>query len=240
MIEEISGLPEGTLGFRVHGNVTGDDYDNVLTPAIDRAIEQYDRIRLLAQIGPGFERFTLDAAWDDAKLGLRHWNGFARVAVVTDVGWIETMIKAMGFMMPCPMQVFELDEVDAAVRWLGESLGSIHLDREGDVISVRLLGKLEPSAYDGVSDEIDNLMSQCEHVRLFLDLREFDGWAGLAALGDHLSLVREHRRVPERIAVVGDKAWQNLGEKIMSRFVNARSQFFDADDFDGAKAWILA
>ena len=240
MIEEISGLPEGTLGFKIYGNVTGDDYDNVLTPAIDKAIEKYDRIKFLAQIGPDFDRFSLDAAWDDAKLGLRHWNGFTRAAIATDVGWMQTMIKAMGFMMPCPVQAFELEKVDAAKRWLSESLGSIQLDSEGNVVSVRLLGKLEPSAYDGVSEEIDNLMSQSEHVRLMLDLREFDGWSGLAALGDHLSLVREHRRVPERIAVVGDKAWQNLAEKVMSRFVNARTQFFDAGDFEGAKAWISA
>jgi hypothetical protein len=240
MIEEIRGLPTGTLGFKISGYVTGDDYDNVLTPAIDKAIEEFERIKLLAQIGPDFKSYTLDAAWDDAKLGLRHWNGFERVAVATDVGWMQTIIKAIGFMMPCPVQLFELDEVDDAKRWLSESLGSIQLGREGDVVSVRLLGKLEPSAYDGVSEEIDNLMSRSEHVRLILDLREFDGWSGLAALGDHLSLVREHRRVPERIAVIGDKAWQNLAEKVVSRFVNARTQFFDADDFEGAKAWISA
>ena len=240
MIEEITGLPAGTLGFKISGYVTGDDYDNVLTPTIDKAIEEFDRIKLLAQIGTEFEGYSLDAAWDDAKLGLRHWNGFERVAVVTDVGWVRTIIKAMGFIMPCPVQLFELSELDDAKRWLSESLGSIQLGSEEDVISVRLLGKLEPSAYDGVSEEIDNLMSRYEHVRLLLDLREFDGWSGLAALGDHLSLVREHRRVPERIAVVGDKAWQNLAEKIMSRFVNARTQFFDADDFEGAKAWISA
>ena len=240
MIEEITRLPAGTLGFKISSNVTGDDYDRGLTPAIDKSIEEFDRIKLLAQIGPNFEGFSLDAAWDDAKLGLRHWNGFERVAVATDVGWMRTMIKAIGFMMPCPVQLFELDEIDDAKRWLSESLGSIQLGSDGDVISVRLLGKLEPSAYDGVSEEIDNLMSRFEHVRLMLDLREFDGWSGLAALGDHLSLVREHRRIPERIAVVGDKAWQNLAEKVVSRFVNARTQFFDADDFEGAKAWISA
>ena len=67
MIEEITGLPTGTLGFRVSGNVTGDDYDNVLTPAIDKAIEEFDRIKLLAQIGPDFKGYSLDAAWDDTK-----------------------------------------------------------------------------------------------------------------------------------------------------------------------------
>ena len=73
------------------------------------------------------------------------------------------------------------------------------VDSEGDVVTARLLGKLDPSAYDGVNEEIDNVMSRAEHVRLVLDLREFDGWSGLSALGDHLSLVREHYRVPERL-----------------------------------------
>ncbi len=240
MIEEMTGLPSATLGFKISGNVSGDDYDNVLTPAIDNAIEKYERIKLLAQIGPDFDGYSLDAAWDDTRLGLRHWSGFERIAVVTDVGWMKTGIKAMGFMMPCPVQLFDIDELDDAKRWLSESLGAIYLSNEGDVVIARLLGTLEPSVYDGASKEIDNVMSRSEHVRLVLDLREFDGWSGLSAMGDHLSLVREHRLVPERIAIVGDKAWQQLAEKVMSKFVNARTQFFDAEDYAGAVAWVSA
>ena len=240
MIEEIAGLPEGTLGFKISGDVMGHDYDSVLTPAIDKAIEKFDRIRLLALVDPDFKGYSLDAIWDDTKLGLRHWNGFERVAVVTDVGWIKTGVKAMAFMMPCPVQLFAIGELDDAKRWLSESLGSIQIDSEGDVITARLFGKLDPGAYDGVNEEIDNVMSHAEHVRLVLDLREFDGWSGLSALGDHLSLVREHYRVPERIAIVGDKAWQKMAEKILSRFVNAQTMFFDSGDYDGAVAWAAA
>jgi hypothetical protein len=240
MIEEIEGLPEGTLGFKFSGKVTGSDYDSVLTPAIDKAIEKFDRIKLLAQVGPDFESYSLDAIWDDTKLGLRHWNGFERVAVLTDVGWIMTAVKAVAFMMPCPVQLFAMAELEDARRWLSESLGSIQIDREGDVVTARLLGRLDPGAYDGVNEEIDDVMSHAEHVRLLLDLREFDGWSGLSALGDHLSLVREHYRVPERIAIVGDKAWQRLAGKIMAKFVNAQTKFFDSCDFDGALAWVAA
>ena len=240
MIEEIAGLPKGTLGFKIYGDVTGSDYDSVLTPAVEKAIEEFDRIRLLAQVGPDFERYSLDAIWDDTKLGLRHWNGFERVAVVSDVGWIKMGVKAMAFMMPCPVQLFAISELDDAKRWLSESLGSIQVDSEGDVVTARLLGKLDPSAYDGVNDEIDNVMSRAEHVRLVLDLREFDGWSGLSALGDHLSLVREHYRVPERIAIVGDKAWQKMAGKIMAKFVNAQTKFFDSGDYEGAVAWVAA
>jgi hypothetical protein len=60
----------------------------------------------------------------------------------------------------------------------------------------------------------------------------------LSALGDHLSLVREHYRVPERIAIVGDKAWQRMAEKIMSKFLNAQTKFFDSGDYNGAVAWV--
>ena len=108
MIEEIVGFHQGTLRFNISCDVTGGDYDNVLTPAIHKAIDKFDRIRLLAQVGPDFEGYSLDAIWDDTKLGLRHWNGFDRVAVVTDIGWIQMGVKAMAFMMPCPVQLFAI------------------------------------------------------------------------------------------------------------------------------------
>ena len=238
MIELISGLPEGTLGVRISGHVTGGDYDHVLTPAVDEAIKQFDQIKLLVEVSPDFKGYNLAATWDDAKLGLRYWSGFERVAIVAESGWVKTAIRAMAFMMPCPVQLFDLNEMDEAKRWLVESLGAIHIDRQGEVVTVRLLGKLDPTVYQGVSDEIDNVMSHPEHVRLLLDLREFDGWYSLAALGNHLSLVREHYRVPERVAVVGKKAWQKMGEKIMSQFILAQTQFFDACHFDDATRWI--
>lgn len=237
MIKEISGLPNGTLGFVFVGQIEAKDYHDVLVPAIDRAIEQFDRIKLLCQVGPGFEGYTVSAAWDDAKMGLRQWNGFERIAVATDSATVRFFVKASGIVMPCPIEVFEIDDVDQARLWLGESLGSIHLDQDGDLITLRLLGKLEPSAYEGVDDDISNLMSHSNHVRLILDLREFDGWSGLAALGNHLSLVREHRRTPERVAVVGNRAWQKLARKVMSKFVNAETQFFDGSQYDDAVTW---
>ena len=238
MIKEMGGLPDGTLGFVLVGQIQGEDYDNVLIPAIDRAIEKHDRIKVLCQVGPGFEGYTMSAAWDDAKMGLRQWNGFDRIAVATDNAWVRLCVKAGGILMPCPIQLFEIDQIDDARRWLGESLGAIHLDQDGDLITVRLLGKLEPSAYDGVDDDISQLMSHSAHVRLMLDLREFDGWSGLPALANHLSLVREHRRAPERVAVVGDKTCQKLAQNVMSKFINSETKFFYAIEKDAEAQWV--
>jgi flavorubredoxin len=77
-------------------------------------------------------------------------------------------------------------------------------------------------------------------VRLLIDLRQFDGWTGLAALADHLSLVREHRRTPQRVAVLGDAGWQKMAQKLASRFLQADTRFFDAAHAEQAQVWAAA
>jgi hypothetical protein len=239
MIEEIQGRPEGTLEFKVTGTVTGDDYDTVLTPALERVLESNERVRLLWQVGPDFDGYTLGGAWDDARLGLRHWKGFERMALVTDEPWIETAVRALGFALPCPVKVFDIDVLEEARLWLSESLGSIRVDDLGEgTLEVKLLGQLETSAYDGVSDTLDDFIARHGRIKLLLDLSEFDGWQGLGALGEHLSLLRDHHHAPSRVAVVGDAAWQRLAERVASRFIDAEVQYFDAPDRGHAESWI--
>jgi len=241
MIEEIPGRPEGTLEFRLTGKITGGDYDQVLTPAIEKALQDNERIRVLVQIGPGFEGYSLDAAWDDARLGLRHWSGFDRVAVVSDVDWVKTAVRAFGFAMPCPVRTFDLAEHEDARRWLSESLGSIHVvRRNGDQVVVRLQGKLETSAYETIGGDLDAIIADTGRIRLLLDLRDFDGWQGLGALGAHLSLVREHRKAPKKVAVVGDALWMPLAQRVFSVFSDADVNYFEGGDFAQAEKWIAS
>ena len=239
MIEVKSTPINGILEISMSGRLTSEDYANVLTPAIQSALEANDTIRVLVQIGPEFDGFEAGAIWSDAKLGLSHWHGFDRVAVVTDVDWIESSIKIFGFAMPCPARVFDLDEVDEARRWLTESLGSVHqTDLGNDVLHVQLLGKLDSEAYTRAEAGLDAFIRDHDTLKLLLDLREFDGWQGVSALASHFSLVREHYRIPVKVAVVGDADWQKLGQKILARFVQADTRYFDEDDFAKAQAWI--
>lgn len=238
MIESIQGLPEGTLGFRLRGRITASDYATVLTPALERALEEHDRIKALVHMGEDFEGYELEAAWEDSKEAVRHWNGFERLALVTDLGCMRMAMQAFAIAMPCPLRTFGNDQFEEARRWLGESLGTIHLSQEGDVINAKLIGSIEASAYESIEKEVDALFSRIEGVRLMLDLRDFDGWAALGALHNHLSLIRDHHRFLRRVAVVGDKAWQKLAEKVASRFIAADTRFFDAVDVALAEVWI--
>lgn len=241
MIELIKGRPDGILEFHASGKIGASDYENVIAPAVDQALEQHDNVRMLYMTTKEFEGYTAGAAFEDARLGFRHWQGFDRVAVVTDSEAVKIAINLFSFSMPCPVKVFEVDELDEARMWLELSFGSIHLDNIGKkTIQVTMIGKLESKAYKDINIEMDNLVGTRTHIRLLLDLREFDGWQGISAISDHFSLVRDHFRQVERAAIVGDSNWQKIAEKIGSRLIGAETKYYEQDSFDEAKKWILS
>jgi hypothetical protein len=120
MLERIKGLPEDVLGFEAKGEVTGADYESVLVPAVEEMLARQKRIRFLYHLGNEFTSFHAKAMWDDAKVGLQHYSSWERVAVVTDVGWIRTAMKAFGFVMPGQVRVFGNGDLAEARQWVSE------------------------------------------------------------------------------------------------------------------------
>lgn len=120
MIEQIPNLPAGTLGFRATGIVTAADYESVLVPDIEAAFAINRKVRLLYHVAPGFESFQAGAMWDDAKLGFRHFSGWDRVALVTDVAWLRGLTSAMRFLVPAELRLFADAELEEAKAWIAE------------------------------------------------------------------------------------------------------------------------
>ena len=120
MIEQIPNLPAGTLGFRATGTVTAADYESVLVPDIEAAFAVNRKLRLLYHVAPGFESFQAGAMWDDAKLGFRHFSGWDRVALVTDVAWLRGLTSAMRFLVPAELRLFTDAQLEEAKAWIAE------------------------------------------------------------------------------------------------------------------------
>ena len=55
-----------------HGNVPGEDYDTVFTPAIEEKLKKHKKIRLLYCLGKDFSRYTVVALLDDAKVSTQY------------------------------------------------------------------------------------------------------------------------------------------------------------------------
>ena len=120
MIEPIQTSASNVLAFSATGKVTGDDYETVLVPAVEAALETHDKIRLLYHFGPEFEGYEAEAMWDDTKIGMKHLTHFEKIAVVTDVEWISRSVKAFGFMMPGEVQVFSNAQLADSQAWIVE------------------------------------------------------------------------------------------------------------------------
>ncbi len=223
------------------GEVTSTDYATTLVPAIEAALEDHDSVRLLVIVGDEFKGYDLGAAWSDTKLGLSHWRGFDRVGVAADQGWVQTSIRLAAPIMPCPVQVFGMDELESARRWMRESLGAIHVtDLGGPCVQLSLMGKLDPDEFTQAESDLDAILHDKDGFRLLIDLREFDGWQGLTALAAHFRLAVGHIGLLDRAAIVGDKTWQKVAQRMASHILGTRTQFFPAEDYESAKSWLAA
>lgn len=121
MVEPIEGLPDGVLGYRIWGELSREEYDAVLKPALDAAVATGAPIRCLIQIGPAFEGMKAGAVWEDAKEGLHLLSShdrWERTAVVTDVDWIVRTVGLLGWMAPGDVRTFTLEQGADATAWL--------------------------------------------------------------------------------------------------------------------------
>lgn len=118
MIELIEGLPAGVIGLEAKGEVTDEDYDTVLIPAVEAAVERHEKVRLLYVLGAEFDGYTGAALWDDAKVGMSHLFSWERIAVVTDHDAYRRLVKGFGFMLPAKVRVFALAELEQAKDWV--------------------------------------------------------------------------------------------------------------------------
>lgn len=120
MLEKISNLPDNALGFTATGTVTARDYESVIMPAVEALFSRHKKVRFLYHLGKDFTGFEVAAMWDDAKLGLKHFAGWERIAVVSDVEWIRVAIRVFGLAMPGQVRVFREHELADATRWISE------------------------------------------------------------------------------------------------------------------------
>lgn len=122
MVEKLDGMPEGTLGFRISGRLTREEYFQLLDPVRDQ-LERRDKVSFLIVTDPDFEGLDLGALWEDVKaagsVGLKHRSSWDRLAVVTDKDWMRHAISAFGWLSPGEPRVFEPDELERAKAWTG-------------------------------------------------------------------------------------------------------------------------
>ena len=105
------------------------------------------------------------------------------------------------------------------------------------VVGFRLSGKLHDEDYKTFVPLVDDAIARQGKARVLAVFHDFHGW-DLHAMWDDVKFATTHCAKIERIALVGEKKWEEWMAKVCRPFTMAKIRYFDASEIDAAKAWI--
>jgi len=116
---------------------------------------------------------------------------------------------------------------------------SIGIERTSDklFLSLRAQGKLTHEDYQKITPIIDSALTEVKEskVKVLFDGTELVGWEARAAWDD-FKIGLKHGNEFEKIAIYGNKKWQELFAKIGSWFVTGKIEYFENEN--DAISWL--
>jgi len=109
---------------------------------------------------------------------------------------------------------------------------------EASVIYVTVSGKLTKEDYEQFVPRFEKDIQENGKVRILFHMQDFHGWQA-SALWEDIKFDMKHFSDIERLAIVGDKKWQKGMSIFCKPFTTAKVQFFDSQEIEKAKAWLL-
>lgn len=120
MIEHLPSPGPDVVALRVGGTITSADIEHVWA-SIDASLDEADQIGLYTEV-VDLTGVTLPGLVKDVAMGFKNigkLKHFARIAVVTDAGWIRTAADIEDKLFPgIEIRTFEMAEDEAAMAWL--------------------------------------------------------------------------------------------------------------------------
>ena len=110
---------------------------------------------------------------------------------------------------------------------------------EGANLGFKLSGKLHDEDYKHFVPIVEAAVKVHGKVRMLAQFEDFHGW-DLKALWDDIKFATEHCTKVERIAMVGEKKWEEWMAKVCKPFTMAHVKYFDHQEIDAAWKWLKA
>ena len=118
---------------------------------------------------------------------------------------------------------------------------AIELSRKngGEVLVVRIEGKVSPRDYSRCMPEIERLGEEDEDIRMRVEMADFEGWETTSSW-EHMINKEPAVRNVRKIAFVGGREWRNWMSGFCRPFTNAEVRFFENEERDRAVRWLAA
>ena len=110
-------------------------------------------------------------------------------------------------------------------------------ENSGKMLTVHVSGKLVKADYERFVPEFERLVRQHGKLRVLFDMTGFHGWTAGALWADTKFAVHHFSDI-ERLAVVGEKKWQEGMATFCKPFTKATIRYFDHADAAHARKWL--
>ena len=115
----------------------------------------------------------------------------------------------------------------------------IGLERVGSrfFLVLKAVGKLTHEDYEVITPMLDSALSGVAEprVRALIDGTEMEGWE-LRAAWDDFKLGLRHGSEFEKIAIFGNRNWQQIAARVGAWFVSGEVRYFE--NYDDATQWL--
>ena len=108
---------------------------------------------------------------------------------------------------------------------------------EQDLVSLKVEARLIEEDYDQVLPEIERLIDSCGALRFIVDVTALQAVEPKALLRDILFDLK-HREAYRRVAMIGDRTWQQWVTTLSQPLVGGDMKYFRPEQREEAENWV--
>lgn len=120
MIRQLTDAPSNIVAFSAEGEVTEQDFKEVVFPAVERVVARTGELNYLMVINTPLASFKPGAWLQDALLGLKQLTNWNRVAILSDSDVLNTFTNIFSVLVPGEFKGFQKSEMDVAMAWVSD------------------------------------------------------------------------------------------------------------------------
>ncbi|HEV7123573.1 MAG TPA: STAS/SEC14 domain-containing protein [Rhodanobacter sp.] len=246
MLTIIEGLPDHVIGIRINDKLRTEDFERLLIPLVNERLERQHKLDLLCCIEGEWKGMEAGAMWQDLRLGLGRIGHWARMAIVTDIKWLENAIRLFRLFSPGELRHFANADFALASEWVCErdrARIDIKLDDELGILVLEAVTDkaLSEDDFEAVGKTIRTYLDAHERLRgILIHSRHFPGWQSVSALFAHLKFVNAVHDKISKVALVTDSPMGTFANRVLDPLMLAKIRKFDYDERDEAMTWLQA
>jgi SpoIIAA-like len=120
MIEVIHGLPSYVTAFRATGIVTREHYLIIINPLVKSVVTAFGKVNYMLVLNTSIRNYTTGAWIEDALLGIRYFNKWKKIAIVTEKDEVKKFTDTFGKLIPPQTKGFKLEDLSIAKQWISD------------------------------------------------------------------------------------------------------------------------